>query len=128
MNPTEITGLVVLGTMAVLLFWKAIQINHIEKSLLIFFSMFGFLAGFGWASLILMFLYVQAGPGRRQVSYSEWRDCVSSGGVITIFAFLTAMFYSPQRTPIAVCFVIYCIMTFISVLVCTSQDSNFWKE
>ena len=91
--------------------------------------MFGFFAGFGWAFCILLFLYVQL-TGNEKVSAKEWRNCISVGGVITIFAFSIALIFYPLSSAIQNCFVTYCVMNIISLLVVVSISEKpfFWRD
>lgn len=93
----QYVGLIVTSIMSVMLFWRMICIEEIEKSLQSFFlavghalftllKMVGFFSGIIWSALIILYLYIKSWS-RKKVSGKEWMNCVSVYGVCTLVAF-----------------------------------------
>lgn len=96
MSEIQYVGLIVTSIMSVMLFWKMICVEEIEKSLQSFFltvghalftllKMVGFFSGIIWSILIITYLYTKYWT-RKKVSAKEWMNCVSVYGICTLIA------------------------------------------
>lgn len=96
MSEIQYVGLIVISIMSVMLFWRMICIEEIEKSLQSFFltvghtlftllKMVGFFSGIIWSILIITYLYTKSWS-RKKVSAKEWMNCVSVYGICTLIA------------------------------------------
>lgn len=137
MNELQLAGLIVVSIMSVLLFWRMICIEQIEKSLQLFFislfeilwtlfEMVGFYFGLGWSALILFYLYTMSGFYHK-VSFDEWSKCVEVSGILSLIVFFSSLSFLRQDA-VGWIIGIYSIATIISIVIYCNTENSIWED
>jgi uncharacterized protein YacL len=145
MNQFQYAGLIVVSIMSILLFWKMICIEVIEKSLQNFFmaigislwtlfEMIGFVCGMGWSTLIIIYLYTMSGFNHK-VSFTKWAICVKVSGVLTLTGFSCSQGFFPEMINgitkcalIQTLFFVYLAATVFGIIVYCASEDSIWEE
>ena len=137
MNELQLAGLIVVSTMSVLLFWRMICIEQIEKSLQLFFislfetlwtlfEMVGFYFGLGWSALIFCYLYTMSGF-HHKTSFDEWTKCVEVSGILSLIAFFSSLPFLRQDV-VGWIVGLYSVATIISVAIYCNTEYSVWED
>jgi hypothetical protein len=124
MDYAPIAGLIVVSVMSVLLFWKIIQLEYIEKAFITILSMIGFFCGLGCSLPIIIYLYIRY----ERISKSEWMTCVCISGIIALVGFSTIFFALQPKEVFAVSFIVYCLLSVVGLLSYVLSDDHIWVD
>lgn len=127
MNYAPIAGLIVLSFMTLILFWKLIQVNYVEKAFLTILAMIGFFAGLGWSGPVMIFLYTKSSP-KSTISKLEWMTCVCTLGILTLVGFVGGLAFSPNKAPFQIGLFVYCVLAVIGSIAYCSSEERSWED